>query len=48
MDKDREITVIFCVGDTGTGKTTFSKQMAKLQNKSICISSSSNDVLAYA
>ena len=45
MDKDREITVIFCVGDTGTGKTTFSKQMAKLQNKSICISSSSNDVM---
>ena len=45
MDKDRQINVIFCTGKTGSGKTTFAKQMAKIQNKSICISSSSNDVM---
>ena len=45
MEKDREITVIFCTGDTGTGKTTFAKEYAKMTKKSICISSCSNDVM---
>ena len=45
MDKNREITVIFCTGATGTGKTTFAKEYAKMTNRSICISSCSNDVM---
>lgn len=45
MDKNRKITVIFCTGSTGTGKTTFAKEYAKMTNRSICISSCSNDVM---
>lgn len=45
MDKNRQITVIFCTGATGTGKTTFAKEYAKMTNRSICISSCSNDVM---
>lgn len=42
-DKDRNINVMIFSGDTGTYKTTYAKQYAKNTNKSICISSSSND-----
>lgn len=42
-NKDRNITVLFFSGDTGTFKTTYAKQYAKNLGKSICISSSSND-----
>lgn len=43
MDKNREIAVVFCCGDTGTGKTTFAKQYCDSAKKSYCVSSSSND-----
>lgn len=42
-DKDRNIQVMIFSGDTGTYKTTYAKQLAQNQHKSICISSSSND-----
>lgn len=42
-NKDRNIQVMIYSGDTGTYKTTYAKQYAKNTNKSICISSSSND-----
>lgn len=42
-NKDRNIQVMIFSGDTGTYKTTYAKQFAQNQNKSICISSSSND-----
>lgn len=42
-NKDRNINVMIFTGETGTYKTTYAKQYAKNQNKSICISSSSND-----
>lgn len=40
---DRDITVMIFTGETGTYKTTYAKQYCKNQNKSFCISSSSND-----
>lgn len=45
MDKNRQITVIFCEGDTGTGKTSFSKELAEKKGLSYCVSSCSNDPL---
>lgn len=42
-NKDRNIQVLAFTGETGTFKTTYAKQYAKNLNKSICISSSSND-----
>lgn len=42
-NKDRDINVMIFQGDTGTYKTTYAKQLAKNQNKSLCVSSSSND-----
>lgn len=43
QNKDRQIQNDFIFGDTGTGKTTFIKDYCKLNNLSLCISSSSND-----
>lgn len=40
---DRDITVMFFSGETGTYKTTYAKQYCKNDNKSFCISSSNND-----
>lgn len=40
---DREVIVIFLQGPAGIGKSTFCKEWAKKHNKSICLSSSSND-----
>lgn len=40
---DRNINVMIFTGDTGTYKTTYAKQYCRNQNKSFCISSSSND-----
>jgi hypothetical protein len=45
MDKDRQIQGIFISGPTGTGKTTWVKSYCKKLNKSLAISSSSNDVM---
>lgn len=42
-DKNRNISVLFFEGDTGTGKTTFAKDYCKKLGLSFCISSSSND-----
>lgn len=42
-NKDRNINVMLFEGDTGTYKTTYAKQFATNQHKSMCISSSSND-----
>lgn len=43
QDKSRHITVIVCEGGTGTGKTTWVKNICEKQGKSLCLSSSSND-----
>ena len=43
MDKNRAIRVVFIYGATGVGKTTLAKKSCEEQNKSYCISSSSND-----
>ena len=40
---NREVMVIFLQGPAGIGKSTFCKAWAKKNNKSICLSSSSND-----
>lgn len=45
MDKDRQILVVFVSGASGKGKTTFAKTYCKMNKKSFCISSSSNDVM---
>lgn len=45
MDKNRNVAVIFISGAAGSGKTTFAKDYCCSQNKSFCISSSSNDPL---
>lgn len=45
MDKNRNVAVIFISGAAGSGKTTFAKDYCCSQNKSYCISSSSNDPL---
>lgn len=45
MIKDRNITVMFISGSTGTGKTTFAKKYCEEREDSYCISSSSNDPL---
>ncbi len=40
---NREVIVIFLQGPAGIGKSTFCKEWARKNNKSICLSSSSND-----
>ncbi|MDK0888501.1 Rep family protein, partial [Clostridium perfringens] len=42
---DRKMDVIFMTGDSGTGKTTYAKEIAKQRNFSVYVSSGSNDVL---
>jgi hypothetical protein len=42
---DRDMKCIYIYGGSGTGKTTFAKQIAKDKDYSIYISSGSNDVL---
>lgn len=41
----KKINVLYFFGETGTGKTLFAREYANKRNKSICISSSSNDIL---
>lgn len=43
QDKGRQIQVVICQGGTGTGKTTYVKQLCKALGKSLCVSSGSND-----
>lgn len=43
MDKNRQILGIFVSGKTGTGKTTFAKDICRKAHKSFCVSSASND-----
>lgn len=45
MDNNRNIRVVIFSGDTGTGKTTFAKKYCEANNKSYCVSSSSNDFM---
>ena len=45
MDNNRNIRVVIFTGDTGTGKTTFAKKYCEANNKSYCVSSSSNDFM---
>ena len=42
---DRNMRVLFLVGDTGTGKSTLAKQYCKINKKDYAISSSNNDPL---
>jgi ABC-type dipeptide/oligopeptide/nickel transport system ATPase subunit len=42
---DRNMRVLFIVGDTGTGKSTLAKQYCKINKKDFAISSSNNDPL---
>ena len=42
---NREMKCIYICGDSGTGKTTYAKQIAKNNNYNVFVSSSSNDVL---
>lgn len=41
----REMEVIFIEGSSGSGKTTYAKEIAEKKGYSVCISSSSNDPL---
>ena len=41
----REMDVVFITGDSGTGKTTYAKRVAKDKGYSVFVSSGSNDVL---
>lgn len=43
--EDRQLEVIYMVGDSGSGKTTLAKQVAKKKGYSYYVSSASNDVL---
>ena len=43
--KDREMEVVYLEGESGTGKTTYAKQVAEDKGLSYFVSSSSNDVL---
>ena len=43
QDKSRHIRVVVCEGTTGTGKTTWVKNLCKKHEKSFCLSSSAND-----
>lgn len=43
--EERQMEVIYMVGDSGSGKTTFAKRVAKNKGYSYYISSASNDVL---
>ena len=43
MNPERNLTVVFVHGKTGTGKTYHAKQLAKALNYDVCISSASND-----
>lgn len=45
MDSNRNIRVVIFTGNTGTGKTTFAKKYCEANNKSYCVSSSSNDFM---
>lgn len=42
---ERSMKCVYIYGDSGTGKTTLAKRMAKQQNFSVFVSSGSNDVL---
>ncbi len=42
---ERMMKCVYIYGDSGTGKTTLAKRMAKQQNFSVFVSSGSNDVL---
>ena len=42
---DREMECIFIAGDSGTGKTTYAKQVAEDRGFSVFVSSGSNDLL---
>ena len=47
--KERNLEVLYLTGDSGTGKTTYAKEIAKKHNYSYYVSSASNDVLdSYA
>lgn len=43
--KDREMNCIYICGDSGTGKTTYAKQIAEEKHMSYYVSSGSNDIL---
>lgn len=47
--QERRLEVMYFTGDSGTGKTTLAKQIAKNRNYSYYVSSASNDILdSYA
>ena len=46
-DQNRNIVILGIIGPPRLGKTTFIKEYAKKNNKSICLSSSSNDPWTY-
>ena len=47
--QERSLEVIYMTGDSGTGKTTLAKEIAKNNNYSYYVSSASNDILdSYA
>lgn len=43
--RDRDMTVVYICGDSGTGKTTLAKYMARTQNYDYFVSGSGKDVL---
>jgi hypothetical protein len=43
--KDREMNCIYICGDSGTGKTTYARQIAEEKHMSYYVSSGSNDIL---